>query len=128
MLLCHSELVEESQTCTQECALRSFDRLRMTIVFVFKANEANEAMSIIHQLSPELISKIAAGQVVERPVSVVKELVEIALDAHARNIDILLEDGGLKSIRVRDDGEGMSAEDVALAVLPHTTSKIGSVD
>src|SRR5689334_16863964 len=85
-------------------------------------------MARIHRLSPNLANQIAAGEVVERPASVGKEVVENALDAGARRIAIAIELGGKKSIRVEDDGEGMEAEDARLAIERHATSKIVVAD
>ena len=81
-------------------------------------------MGKISKMSVKLANMIAAGEVVERPSSVVKELVENAIDANSRNIKIYLKNGGLEEIKIIDDGDGMDADDVCMAFLPHATSKI----
>src|SRR5215469_10430884 len=82
----------------------------------------------VRQLSEAIVNRIAAGEVVERPASVVKELVENALDAGARRIDVLTDGGGRRLIRVTDDGEGMSRADLRLSIERHATSKLDDED
>ena len=82
----------------------------------------------VHILPPEISNKIAAGEVVERPASVVKELVENAIDAESSSIQIDIQAGGKRLIRVSDNGHGMSKEDATLAVERHATSKLSEID
>ncbi|MFW6262347.1 MAG: DNA mismatch repair endonuclease MutL, partial [Spirochaetota bacterium] len=88
----------------------------------------SEARSRIHILDPAVARKIAAGEVIERPAGVVRELLDNSLDAGATRIEVELTAGGTELIRVVDDGHGMVRDDLERAVLPHSTSKITTDD
>lgn len=85
-------------------------------------------MAQIRILPPEVAQKIAAGEVIERPASVVKELVENSIDAAATQITVEIRKGGLELIRVQDNGAGIAKDDLRLAFEPHATSKIAAAD
>src|ERR1700760_4737398 len=90
--------------------------------------QETNAMGMIRQLPPSVVNQIAAGEVVERPAGVVKELLENAIDAQATRIDLTVERGGKDLVRVADNGVGMTPEDLLLAFQPHATSKLAEAD
>ena len=81
----------------------------------------------IHVLGTDTVNQIAAGEVIERPSSMVKELVENAIDAHATQITVEIRGGGIEYLRVTDNGDGIGEDDIVNAFLPHATSKIRSL-
>ena len=85
-------------------------------------------MKRINLLNEETSNKIAAGEVVERPSSVVKELIENSIDANAKVINVEIREGGEKYIKITDDGEGIDPDDIEKAFLPHATSKINKIE
>ena len=100
----------------------------MRLFPTFVAEEAVEYGGMVRVLPPEVAHRIAAGEVIERPASAVKELIENSLDAGSGRVEVEIEDGGMASIRVSDDGSGMASEDAERAVTEHATSKIRTAD
>ena len=85
-------------------------------------------MSFIKKINDDLVKKIAAGEVIERPESIVKELVENSIDAKSKKIDIYIQKGGIASITIKDDGIGINKDELEIAFKSHTTSKINSIN
>jgi DNA mismatch repair protein MutL len=100
----------------------------MRLFPAFVAEEAVEYGGMVRVLAPEVAHRIAAGEVIERPASAVKELIENSLDAEAGRVEVEIEDGGMSLIRVSDDGSRMSPEDAERAITEHATSKIRTAD
>lgn len=102
--------------------------MRLAVPAALRYNQGMEHPSRIHILPPDTAKRIAAGEVIERPASVLRELLDNCLDAGASDVYVEIEGGGIAALRVTDNGCGMNAEELSLSVLPHATSKIAELD
>src|SRR5262245_9523202 len=109
--------------------MRWFPRSRVGLIFKFPGRDGRlPRMGRIQQLPSSVVTRIAAGEVIERPASVVKELLENAVDAGSTRIDVEVEQGGIELVRLVDNGSGIHAADLPLAFASHATSKLQSAD